>query len=40
MKGDLVVYKLIGGKPQVREDESKRNPLGPFLGMDTLMLGN
>ena len=40
IKGDVVVYKLIGGKPQVREDETKRNPLGPFQGLDTLRLGN
>ena len=40
MKGELVVYKLIGGKPQVREDETKRNPLGPLQGIDSIKLGN
>jgi len=33
-----VVYKLISGKPQVREDETRRNPLGPLQGIDTLKL--
>ena len=38
VKNDLVVYKLISGKPQVREDETRRNPLGPLQGIDTLKL--
>jgi hypothetical protein len=35
VKNEVVVYKLIGGKPQVREDESRRNPLGPLQGIDS-----
>jgi hypothetical protein len=38
VKNEVVVYKLIGGKPQVREDESRRNPLGPLQGIDTWSL--
>ena len=38
VKNDLVVYKIISGKPQVREDETRRNPLGPLQGIDTLKL--
>lgn len=30
IKGDLVVYKLIGGQPHIREQEETRNPLGPL----------
>ena len=29
----LVVYKVWGGKPNIRELESSRNPLGPFQGV-------
>lgn len=32
LKGDLVVYKLWGGQPQIQEAEQTRNPLGPFQG--------
>jgi hypothetical protein len=32
LKGDLVVYKLWGGQPQIRGMERSRNPLGPLQG--------
>ena len=32
LKGDLVVYKLTGGQPSIRESEDNRTPLGPFQG--------
>jgi hypothetical protein len=30
LNGDLVVYKLSGGEPNIIEFEDKRNPLGPL----------
>lgn len=30
IKDDIVVYKLVGGQPQIREREQSRNPLGPL----------
>jgi hypothetical protein len=30
---DLLVYELIGGQPTIREDEVRRNPLGPLQGL-------
>lgn len=30
IKGDLVVYKLAGGKPQINENAEEKNPLGPL----------
>ena len=32
LKGDLVVYKLTGGQPSIKETEDNRTPLGPFQG--------
>lgn len=32
-KDDLVVYKLIGGQPLIRETEQNMNPLGPLQGI-------
>jgi hypothetical protein len=32
LKHDLVVYKLWGGQPMIREIEENVNPLGPFQG--------
>ena len=33
LKDDIVVYKLIGGQPQIREMEYSSNPLGPLQGI-------
>jgi hypothetical protein len=33
LKNDVVVYKLIGGQPQIREMEYNSNPLGPLQGI-------
>lgn len=33
LKDDLVVYKLWGGQPSIKESEETRNPLGPFQGV-------
>jgi hypothetical protein len=30
IKDNLVVYKLVGGQPVIRENEYSSNPLGPF----------
>ncbi len=40
VKDGVVIYKLIGGKPQVQEDETRRNPLGPLQGIETIRLGD
>jgi hypothetical protein len=33
IKNDVVVYKLIGGQPMIREMEYSKNPLGPLQGI-------
>jgi hypothetical protein len=33
IKDNVVVYKLIGGQPLIREQEKNNNPLGPFQGV-------
>jgi len=33
LKDDVVVYKLIGGQPMIRQVEYNKNPLGPFQGV-------
>lgn len=33
LKDDLVVYKLWGGQPSIKEAEESHNPLGPFQGV-------
>jgi hypothetical protein len=38
MKDDVVIYTLTGGQPLVQENESKKNPLGPLQGVDTVDL--
>ena len=38
LKDDVVVYALTGGQPLVQENESKKNPLGPLQGVDTVDL--
>ena len=40
VKDDLVIYKLVGGKAQLEEDEIRRNPLGPLQGIEALRLGS
>jgi hypothetical protein len=32
LKNEMVVYKLWGGQPMIREVEDSANPLGPFQG--------
>lgn len=32
IKNNVVIYKLSGGQPQIREQESNQNPLGPLQG--------
>lgn len=32
IRDGVVVYKLTGGQPAIREHEESRNPLGPFQG--------
>jgi hypothetical protein len=32
VRDDLVVYKLVGGQPLIREQEKNKNPLGPLQG--------
>lgn len=38
IKDNLVVYKLTGGQPAIREREENRNPLGPFQGFGERLL--
>lgn len=33
IKDDVVVYKLVGGQPLIRETEHNTNPLGPLQGI-------
>ena len=33
MHDDVVIYKLAGGQPSIREHEEKSNPLGPLGGI-------
>ncbi len=41
LQDDLVVYKLWSGKPNIRDAEEVRNPLGPLQGLgDTLVRRN
>lgn len=38
IKDNLVVYKLTGGQPSIREHEENKNPLGPFQGFGERLL--
>lgn len=38
IKDNLVVYKLTGGQPSIREREENKNPLGPFQGFGERLL--
>ena len=40
LKDDLVVYKLSGGQPAIREQEEAKNPLGPLQGIGESRLLN
>ena len=33
IKDNVVIYKLVGGQPLIREQETNRNPLGPLQGV-------
>jgi hypothetical protein len=33
IKDNVVIYKLVGGQPLIREEENNRNPLGPLQGI-------
>jgi hypothetical protein len=39
MKDGLVIYKLSGGQPQIREHEQTKNPLGPVMGLGQKLFG-
>ena len=39
IKSGLVVYKLTGGRPLIREHEESTNPLGPFQGWGPRIVG-
>ncbi len=39
INGDLVVYKLWGGQPLIKEREEARNPLGPLQSMGESSVG-
>jgi hypothetical protein len=38
VKNDLVIYKITGGQPKIEQDESRRNPLGPFQAIDSISI--
>ena len=38
IKDNMVVYKLTGGQPSIREHEENKNPLGPFQGFGERLL--
>jgi hypothetical protein len=40
LKKDVVIYKLTAGQPLIEENESKRNPLGPFQAIDSISIIN
>ena len=39
MKDGVVIYKLTGGQPQIREQEHTKNPLGPVMGLGQKLFG-
>jgi len=39
LKDDVVVYKLTGGQPVIREAEENQNPLGPVQSLGNKFLG-
>jgi hypothetical protein len=39
VKGDVVVYKLTGGQPQIQEYEHVSSPLGPVMGIGQKLFG-
>ena len=39
LKDDMVVYKLTGGQPVIREQEENQNPLGPVQSIGNKFLG-
>jgi hypothetical protein len=39
LKDDIVVYKLTGGQPVIREHEENQNPLGPVQSIGNRLTG-
>lgn len=39
LKEDVVIYKLTGGQPVIREQEENANPLGPVQSIGNKLLG-
>ena len=39
LKDDVVIYKLTGGQPVIREQEHQQNPLGPVQSIGDKLLG-
>jgi hypothetical protein len=39
LKDDVVIYKLTGGQPVIREQEDLQNPLGPVQSIGNKLLG-
>jgi hypothetical protein len=40
LKDDVVIYKLTGGQPVIREQEHQQNPLGPVQTIGDKLLGS
>ena len=40
VKDDVVIYKLTGGQPVIREQEHQQNPLGPVQTIGDKLLGS
>lgn len=37
INNDMVVYKVSNSKPQINNKEKKKNPLGPFQSMESIL---
>ena len=37
LNNDMVVYKVSNSKPQIDNKEKKKNPLGPFQSMESIL---
>lgn len=37
MKDELTVYKIRGGRPNIDQDQDRKNPLGPLQSMDSFI---
>ena len=40
LKDDVVIYKLTGGQPVIREQDHQQNPLGPVQSIGDKLLGS